>query len=114
MMLAAGADYVTPGVHGWLQQVSDRKQMARIEHEAPMNPRAYNMAATHMFGTCRMGADPRTNVVRPDFRHHTVERLFVADSSVFPTNTGVNPQTSIIALARLCAKRIREVSSQHR
>jgi long-chain-alcohol oxidase len=59
-----------------------------------------------MFGTCRMGSDRSTSVVRPDFRHQTVDRLYIADSSVFPTNTGVNPQTSILALATLCAARI--------
>ena len=69
------------------------------------------MAVTHMFGTCAMGSDPARSVVRPDFRHHRVDRLYVADSSVFPTNTGVNPQTSIIALATLCGRRVLESAS---
>jgi choline dehydrogenase-like flavoprotein len=55
-----------------------------------------------------MGSDPARSVVRPDFRHHRVEGLYVADSSVFPTNTGVNPQTSIIALASICGRRVVE------
>ena len=104
MMLAAGADYLTPGIHGWHEQVSDRSHMARFEEEGPLDPKAYSMAVTHMFGTCRMGSDPKSCVVRPDFRHHAIDRLYVADSSVFPTNTGVNPQTSIIAMATLCAR----------
>jgi choline dehydrogenase-like flavoprotein len=106
MLLAAGAEVVTPGVHGWHERVADRASMARFEQEGPLDPQAYTMAVTHMFGTCRMGSDPRTSVVRPDFRHHAVDGLYVADSSVFPTNIGVNPQTSIIALARLCARRV--------
>jgi len=44
--------------------------------------------------------------VRPDFRHHRVPGLYVADSSVFPTSLGVNPQMSIMALAQLCADRV--------
>jgi len=44
--------------------------------------------------------------VRPDFRHHAIDRLYVADSSVFPTSLGVNPQTSILALATLCGRGI--------
>ena len=53
-----------------------------------------------------MGSDPKTSVVGPDFRHHVVDRLYIADSSVFPTNTGVNPQISIMAMATLCAASI--------
>lgn len=104
MMLAAGAHSVTPGIPGWHEHVADRAVMSRFEDEGPLDPKAYTMAVTHMFGTCRMGSDPTRSVVRPDFRHHHVEDLYIADSSVFPTNTGVNPQTSIIALAALCGE----------
>jgi choline dehydrogenase-like flavoprotein len=108
MMLAAGADHVTPGIPGWPERITDRAEMARFADEGPLDPKAYTMAVTHMFGTCRMGSDPARSVVRPDFRHHRVEGLYVADSSVFPTNTGVNPQTSIIALASICGRRVVE------
>jgi len=64
------------------------------------------MTMTHMFGTCKMGTNPTQSVVGPDFEHHTVAKLYVADSSVFPSNTGVNPQTSIIAMASLCGEAI--------
>jgi len=106
MMLAAGAESVSPGVAGWDEQVTDPARMAAFEHSGPLDPRAYAMAVTHMFGTCRMGSDPATSVVGPDFRVHGQRGLYVADSSIFPTNTGVNPQTSIMALAALCAHRI--------
>ena len=59
---------------------------------------------THKFGTCKMGSDPRRSVVRPDFRHHATAGLYVADSSVFPTNLGVNPQVPIAAVAALAAR----------
>lgn len=106
ILLAAGADYVAPGVVGWHDSVSSPEVMASFEHEGPLDARSYAMAVTHMFGTCRMGSNPRTTVVRPDFRHHEIDGLYVADSSVFPTNTGVNPMISIMALAAICAKKI--------
>lgn len=106
LLLAAGAEFVTPGVHGWHEQVSDPEVMARFEDEGPRDPKAYHVAITHLFGTCRMGSNRARSVVRPDFRHHAIDRLYVADSSVFPTNTGVNPQTSILALATLCGRAI--------
>lgn len=106
MMLAAGADYVEPGVHGWHKRISDRKLMEQFDSEGPLDPSAYMMAVTHMFGTCAMGSDPAKSVVGTDFRHHRTDHLYIADSSVFPTNTGVNPQTSIIALATMCGQRV--------
>ena len=63
-------------------------------------------AITHMFGTTRMGTDAATSVVGGDFRHHVVDQLYVADSSVFPSNLGVNPQVAIMAMATLCARRV--------
>jgi choline dehydrogenase-like flavoprotein len=45
-------------------------------------------------------------VVGPDFQHHHVRGLFVADSSVFPGNLGVNPQLPIMVLAARCADAI--------
>jgi len=106
LFLAAGADWVEPGVFGWRERVADRGELDGFDDEAPRDPRAYSLAATHLFGTCRMGGNPAFSVVRPDFRHHRVDHLYVADSSVFPSNTGVNPQTSIIALAAMCARRL--------
>lgn len=106
MMLAAGAIEVSPGIARWHERVTDRATMSRLEDEAPLDPRAYAAVVTHMFGTCRMGSHPERSVVRPDFRHHGLEGLYVADSSVFPSNTGVNPQTAILALATLAGRRI--------
>lgn len=106
MFFAAGAERVLPGAHGWPAVVKDRAEIARFETEGPTQANAYHGAITHLFGTCKMATDPANAVVRADFRHHTVDRLYVADSSVFPTATGVNPQTAILALATLCARRV--------
>jgi choline dehydrogenase-like flavoprotein len=105
-MLAAGAVEVYPGVPGFDAVVQDRASMARFEEEGSLAAGDYTMSMTHLFGTARMGSDPRRSVVRPDFRHHATEGLYVADSSVFPSNLGVNPQIAIMALADLCAARV--------
>jgi choline dehydrogenase-like flavoprotein len=108
MMLAAGADYVSPGVKGFAERVDRVADLERLEREGPRGAGAFTAAITHMFGTCAIGSDPRASVVRPDFRHHAIDRLYVADSSVFPTNVGVNPQIPIMAVATLCARRALE------
>lgn len=106
MMLAAGADYVLPGVRGVTERTSSVEELSRLETAGPRSSRAYKAAITHMFGTCQMGSDPQQNVVRPDFRHHRVDRLYVADSSVFPSNIGVNPQIPIMTFGTICAQNI--------
>jgi choline dehydrogenase-like flavoprotein len=106
LLFAAGAESVDLGLRGYPSHVTDPADLARLEADGPRRASAFTSAVTHLFGTARMGADPARSVVGPDFRHHDVDRLYVADSSVFPTNTGVNPQISIMALATLCARRI--------
>ncbi len=53
----------------------------------------------HQMGTTRMSADPKFGVVDGDCRVHGMRNLYVAGSSVFPTGGGVNPTTTIVALA---------------
>lgn len=55
--------------------------------------------AYHHVGTTRMSDDPRTGVVDRDCRLHGVSNLYVAGSSVFPTEGYVNPTLTIVALA---------------
>jgi choline dehydrogenase-like flavoprotein len=104
--LAAGALEVYPGVPGFDAVVRERAHMASFEERGPLVAGAYAMSMTHLFGTARMGSDRARSVVGPDFRHHTTRALYVADSSVFPENLGVNPQIAIMALADLCAARV--------
>lgn len=106
LFFAAGARSVSPGVFGVKERVDDPRAMERFADDGPLTPSAYTMAATHLFGTARMGGDPARTVVRPDFQHHAVRGLYVADSSVFPSSTGVNPQTTILALATLCGRAV--------
>jgi choline dehydrogenase-like flavoprotein len=112
MMLAAGADYVSPGVKGFKERTSSVDDLINLEKNGPTNPAAYTAAITHMFGTCVMGSDDQKSVVRPDFRHVAFEGLYVADSSVFPSNTGVNPQIPIMAIATLAARSAVAVEKQ--
>jgi len=106
MMLAAGAEVVMPGVKGFAPETSDVADLARLEAHGPTSAAPFTAVITHMFGTCRAGSDPSVSVVRPDLRHHDVQGLYVVDSSVFPTNLGVNPQIAIMALATLGARNV--------
>lgn len=55
----------------------------------------------HQMGTARMGSQRARSVVSPTGRMWAYPNLYVADASIFPTSTGVNPQLTVYALADL-------------
>jgi len=60
----------------------------------------------HLMGTARMGRDSTTSVTGSHGRTHDVQNLFIADGSSFATGGGVNPTSTIQALALRCAAHI--------
>jgi choline dehydrogenase-like flavoprotein len=55
--------------------------------------------SAHQMGTCRMAAKARDGVVDPHGQVWGVKGLYVADASVFPSASGVNPMVSVMATA---------------
>ena len=70
--------------------------------EAPLRP-----AGWHLLGTARMGTDPARSVVNAWGRAHDVRNLFIVDGSVFVTGGGVNPTTTIQAVALYIADQMK-------
>ena len=66
------------------------------------------MSGWHLLGTARMGRDPATSVVNEWGRSHDVRNLFIIDGSIFVTGGGVNPASTIQALALYIAERIKK------
>jgi choline dehydrogenase-like flavoprotein len=50
-------------------------------------------------GTARMGRDPAASVVDAEGRCHDVPNLYIVDGSVMVTSAGVNPTSTIQAVA---------------
>jgi choline dehydrogenase-like flavoprotein len=60
----------------------------------------------HQMSSCRMGVDPGRSAVGPEHETHQVKNLYVADASLFPTASGVNPMISVMGLAHRAGGRI--------
>jgi choline dehydrogenase-like flavoprotein len=105
MHFLAGATEVVTGVYGMPEVLRSLDELSRYD-QASVDPRDYSMVATHLFGGCRAGSDPAMSVVDPQLRVHGVDGLYVMDASVFPTNTGVNPQHGIMAVATVASERL--------
>lgn len=63
----------------------------------------------HVSGTCRMGAeDDELAVVDPALRVRGIDGLRIADASVFPTLTSVNPVITVMMVAERAAEMVAE------
>jgi choline dehydrogenase-like flavoprotein len=65
--------------------------------------------ASHHLGGTRMGDDPGCSVVDHNLRLHTVDNVYVAGSSVFPTSGCANPTFTICALSIRLAEHLKSV-----
>jgi len=63
----------------------------------------------HPTGTTRMSATPSSGAVDDNCKLHSVDGLYVAGSSVFPTSSHVNPTLDILALAIRLADHIKVI-----
>ncbi len=94
---AAGAEKVFTPIAG-IPVLESRDEIDRIR-AGRVRKSEIGYISFHPMGTCRMGTDPRTSVVDPEFRVHGLRNLYVCDASVFPSSLGVNPQLTIMAFA---------------
>ena len=58
------------------------------------------LSTVHVMGSCPMGFNSRTSATDSFGKVHNVKNLFINDSSLFPSSIGVNPQGTVMALAR--------------
>lgn len=70
------------------------------------SPDPCTVGSAHQMGTLRMALDPRNGVVDSNGRVWGTSGLYVADASVFPSATGVNPMVSCMALAEWVSRGI--------
>ncbi|MGV6826079.1 MAG: FAD-dependent oxidoreductase [bacterium] len=62
----------------------------------------------HQMGTTRMHRDASSGVVDPDCRVHSVDNLYIAGGSVFPTCGSTNPTLTVVALSLRLSDHIKQ------
>jgi choline dehydrogenase-like flavoprotein len=76
-----------------------RHGLGRVAYTARLDSTTLIEGNHHHLGTTRMHENPREGVVDANCRVHSVDNLYVAGSSVFPTYGASNPTLTIVALA---------------
>ena len=67
------------------------------------------MTANHIFGSVPMSRDRRRGAVDMQGRLKGIDNLWVADASLFPSPSGVNPQATVMALSDIVTRRLAEL-----
>jgi len=102
LLFETGAQRVFIPVHG-LDTLESPNDISKID-DPRIEASDLELSGYHVHGTLRMGPDPRTSVVAENGAYHGVPGLYVADASLFPTSSRVNPQHTVMALATLIAR----------
>ncbi len=100
--VAAGAHTVLPGIAGLPTALPADEIDAILD--APLRSTAYVCILSHLFGGAAMGADPGRTVCDADGRVRGTSNVWVGCAAAIPTTLGVNPQHTIMALARMRAE----------
>lgn len=101
--LAEGARYVYTGINGVPERITTPAQADSLLSPR-LRGRHLTMTANHVFCSCPMGPSPDRSVVDLSGRVWGVPGLWVADASVFPSPSAVNPQSTVMALADLISR----------
>jgi len=71
---------------------------------ASASPNRLPLFSAHQMGTCRIGSDAASAVCDASGAVFGMSGAYVADASLFPASSGVNPMITIMALARHVAR----------
>lgn len=104
MLFDTGAKRVFVPVHG-MEYIESPADISKID-DPRISAGDLELSGYHVQGTLRMGADPAQAVVGEDGALHGTPGLYVADASLFPTSSRVNPQHTVMALGTRIARGI--------
>jgi nucleoside-diphosphate-sugar epimerase len=98
LLLAAGARAVYPCVYGKSKITSELEAVSFLDE--PLPARALSLTTVHAFSTCPMGENSQRCAVNSFGLVAGFKNLYLNDASILPDSPGINPQATIMALAR--------------
>jgi choline dehydrogenase-like flavoprotein len=102
VLLSAGAKELYPSINGH-PRITRESDLSLIPR--PLQANRTNLMTIHLFSSCPMGENRKVCATDSFGRVHGQENLFIADASLLCGAPGVNPQGSIMAIARRNALR---------
>jgi choline dehydrogenase-like flavoprotein len=109
LYFTAGARRAYPSTFRYIDLVPETFEQVIDDQIKTMDDILFGTA--HPQGGNVMNRDPRHGVVDEQFKVHGVEGLYVADTSVWPSNIRANCQATAMAMAHYAAQRIAPPSS---
>ncbi|MCI0711078.1 MAG: GMC family oxidoreductase, partial [Chloroflexi bacterium] len=106
VLVAGGAQHIATSIEGLRTCTIGQDNVETfIERVAQHNfaPNTYALLSAHQMSTARMADTPVLGAIKPTGETWEVKNLFVADGSVFPTASGVNPMITIMSMAHVIA-----------
>ncbi len=73
-----------------------------------IRPNDFGLFSAHQMSSCRIGGSTGLGALDPTGQTYEVKNLYVADGSVLPTASGVNPMITIMGTAHYIAQAIKQ------
>jgi choline dehydrogenase-like flavoprotein len=108
LLLAAGAEEVYPAVHGLPRIRTELDAVRWLDETLPVG--ATSLTTVHAFSSCPAGERQDRTAVDSFGRVHGFDNLILSDASILPDSPGVNPQGTIMAMARRNALHFKSVA----
>lgn len=109
LMFASGAKRLhAPAAKKFFISQNEVDQLEHLITDKNFKLGQVSIATAHLMGGCRMGASSENSVTNSWGKVHGFENLYVADGSLFPSCSEVNPYLTIMALADRVAEGVRK------
>jgi choline dehydrogenase-like flavoprotein len=96
-LFAGGADVLYPGIAGF-PALHGEEDLRQLPVQLPKH--CANLSTLHLFSSCPMGQDRQRCVTDSWGRVYDADDLYISDSSILCGPTIVNPQGTVMAVAR--------------
>lgn len=98
LLLEAGAQEIYPSIFH-LPKLTKKIEAIRFLEEMLPLPHLY-LSTVHAFSTCPIGEREDRCAANSFGKIHSYDNLYINDASMLPSSPGVNPQATVMAIAR--------------